>query len=176
MIQGLLNKYGVKQLGYYVESLERSAELFRTMLGTGPFVDLGVSEPETLLYRGKESAMRSRCALGYLGTMQIELIEVQTEEPDVYKELGHYGLHHICIWADDVDQVIQDFTNADVDIVMEMISSQGLKVVYFDARETLGSFIEVNAPLTQLAEGIQALSAKDDGNMPALIPLQALMG
>lgn len=176
MIEGLLNKHGIKQLGYYVDDLERSAQLFRSVLGCGPFVDLGIAEPEMLRFRGSDSAMRSRCALGYLGDMQIELIEVQTEEPDVYKELGHYGLHHICIWVDDVDQVVEDFAEAGIGVAMEMISGQGLKVVYFDAREALGSFIEVNAPLVQLGEGIKALAQKDDGSMPALIPLQALMG
>lgn len=176
MSQTLLNKYGVKQLGYYVENLEQAAEQFRSLFGAGPFVDLGVSEPTSLMYRGAESGMRSRCALGQLKDMQIELIEVQTDEPDVYKDMGHYGLHHLCIWADDVDKVIEEFTAAGLEVAMEMVSGQGLKVVYFDARDTLGSFIEVNAPIEQLWQGVKALSEKADDSMPALIPMQALMG
>ncbi len=85
MAETLLNKYGIKQIGYYVESIEEAAQRFRDLLGAGPFVDLGVSEPASLTYRGASSGMRSRCALGHFGAMQIELIEVLTDEPDVYK-------------------------------------------------------------------------------------------
>lgn len=176
MKETLLSKYGIKQIGYYVESIEESAKAFADMLGAGPFVDLGSSEPASLLYRGKESSMRSRCAVGQLGNMQIELIEVLTDEPDVYKELGHYGLHHLCIWSDDVDKVVTDFRALDVEPAMEMVSGQGLKVAYLDARELLGSFIEVNAPIDQLWQGVKALAENADENTPPLISMEALAG
>lgn len=172
----LLNKYGVKQLGYYVNDIEEAANEFRLLLGAGPFVDFGVSEPAELTYRGAPSGMRSRCALGHFGDMQIELIEVLTDEPDVYKELGGYGLHHICIWADDVDAVKADMAAAGIEAAMEMTSGQGLKVVYFDARDQLGSFVEVNAPIEQLWQGIKAVHEKSPDAAPALMPMSALMG
>lgn len=176
MAETLLNKYGVKQIGYYVENIEESAQRFRDLLGTGPFVDLGVSEPASLTYRGAPSGMRSRCALGHFGDMQIELIEVLTDEPDVYKELGHFGLHHLCIWSDDVDAVATEFAKEGIEVAMDMTSGQGLHVMYFDAREQLGSFIEVNAPIEQLWQGVAALAVNADENTPALIPMSALMG
>lgn len=176
MKEHLLNKYGIRQIGYYVKSIEETAQKMRDMLGAGPFVDLGISEPAKLMYRGEPSEMRSRCALGNLGEMQIELIEVPTECPDVYKEMGHFGLHHLCIWTDDTDQVVKDFTEAGYEIAMELVSGQGLKVFYFDCREDLGSYVEVNAPIESLAMGIKGLHLKDDGSMPALIPMSVLMG
>ncbi len=118
--------------------------------------------------------MRSRCALGQLGDMQIELIEVKTDEPDVYKELGHYGLHHLCIWAEDVDQVVKDFIDAGYEIAMYLESGQGLRVYYIDCRVTLGSFIEVNAPIEQLWQGIKMHSQNWDGADP-LRDMAALM-
>lgn len=174
-MKDLLNKYGIKQLGYHVENLEASAKMFRDLLGAGPFVDLGVSEPAVLKYRGQDSGMRSRCALGHIKDVQIELIEVTTDEPDVYKDNG-FGLHHVCIWADDVDAVIEEFTAAGIEIGMEMVSGQGLKVVYFDAREQLGCFVECNAPIEQLWQGVKALHENAGEDTPALIPMAALMG
>ena len=174
-MKDLLNKYGIKQLGYHVENLEASAKMFRDLLGAGPFVDLGVSEPAVLKYRGQDSGMRSRCALGHIKDVQIELIEVTTDEPDVYKDNG-FGLHHVCIWADDVDKVVEEFTTAGVEVAMEMVSGQGLKVVYFDAREQLGCFVECNAPIEQLWQGVKALHEKAGDDMPALLPMAALMG
>lgn len=176
MKEHLLNKYGIKQVGYYVRSIEEAAQKMRNTLGAGPFVDLGVSEPAKLLFRGEPSDMRSRCALGQLAGMQIELIEVVTDGPDVYKEMGRYGLHHLCIWADDVDAVARDFAEAGYEVAMEMESGQGLRVFYFDCREDFGSYIEVNAPIEQLWQGVRKLADSDDGSLPAVIPMSALMG
>lgn len=175
MSKELLGRYGIKQIGYYVESIEETAQAMRDRLGASPFVDMGVSEPASLSYRGEPSGMRSRCALGQLGAMQIELIEVVTDGPDVYRDLGHYGLHHLCIWADDVDAVVEEFAAAGIEVAMEMVSGQGLKVAYFDAREQLGSFVEVNAPLDSLAGAVAAIAAKADESTPTLLTMQQLM-
>ncbi len=175
MFGDLLSKYGIKQLGFRVSDLEQAAKTFAATLGAGPFFDLGVSEPTELLYRGKPSNMRSRCALGQLADMQIELIEVQTDEPDVYQELGRYGLHHFCIWTDDVDQVKADFIAEGYEIAMEMMSGQGLHVIYFDCREVFGCYVEVNAPIEGLAMGVKAQSMNWDGSRP-LRSISELMG
>lgn len=174
-MKDLLGKYGIKQIGFYVKNLEESAKMFNELIGAGPFVDLGVSEPASLTYRGKDSGMRSRCALGHIKDVQIELIEVVTDEPDVYKDNG-FGIHHLCIWSDDVDAVAEEFKAAGVEAAMEMASGQGLKVVYMDAREQLGCFIECNAPIEQLWQGVKALHENAREGTPALIPMSALMG
>ena len=175
-MEKLLNKYGIKQLGYYVKSIEETAQKMHDIFGAGPFVDLGVNEPAKLLVRGKESKSVTRCALGQLNGMQIELIELANDEPNVYEENGHYGLHHLCIWTDDTEKTVQEFTDAGYEIAMDMTSGAGLRVVYFDCREDFGSYVEVNAPLEQLWQGIKALADRDDGSMPAVIPMAALIG
>ena len=175
MYETLLNKYGVKQLGYYVESIEDTANLMAKTLGAGPFFDMGVTEPAKLEYRGKESSFRFRTALGHLNNIQIELIEAAGDEPNVYDDLGHYGLHHICIWADDAEKVAKEFVDEGFEIAMEMVSGQGLQVIYIDAREKLGSFIEVNAPLDQLYMGIKMQHENWDGIRP-LRTIADLMG
>ncbi len=172
----LLGKYGVKQLGYYVESIEESAQKFADLLGAGPFVDLGVSDPAELLYRGEESNMRCRSAIGQLKDMQIELIEVQTDEPDVYKELGRYGLHHLCIWSDDPVQTAADLTAAGCTVAMEMLSGSGLRVFYIDARDVLGSFLEVHNQLEQLWQAVKSLAERADEDTPVLVSQEALRG
>ena len=123
-MKDLLGKYGIKQIGFYVKNLEESAKMFNELIGAGPFIDLGVSEPASLTYRGKDSGMRSRCALGHIKDVQIELIEVVTDEPDVYKDNG-FGIHHLCIWSDDVDAVAEEFKAAGVEVAMEMVSGKG---------------------------------------------------
>lgn len=112
MYETLLNKYGVKQLGYYVRDINDAANVMARLLGAGPFVDAGESTPERCVYRGKESTMTTRVALGQFADMQIELIEVTSEGPNVYSEMGHYGLHHLCVRTDDLAQTIKEFEDA----------------------------------------------------------------
>lgn len=175
MHETLLNKYGVAQLGYYVENIEESAKLFADLLGAGPFYDMGVNPPKEILYRGKPGENNTRCALGHFNNVQLELIEGTDDSPDVYKDAGYYGLHHVCIWSDDVESVIADFEKKGFEVAMDMTSGSGLRVVYFDCRDALGTFVEVNAPLTQLYEGIKAMHEHWDGTRP-LRPISELMG
>ena len=60
MVETLLTKYGIKQIGYYVESIEETARAMRERLGAGPFIDLGANKPSSLLYRGNESGTLTR--------------------------------------------------------------------------------------------------------------------
>ncbi len=174
MYETLLNKYGVKQLGYYVESIKETAELMAKTFGAGPFFDLGVTEPAKLVLHGEDCKSLTRCALGHLNNVQIELIEPVNDEPSVYNEKG-FGLHHICIWADDVDQVMSDFKEAGFEVAMEMVSGQGLHVVYFDTVEAFGVYTEVNTPLEQLYMGIKMQHENWDGTRP-LRTMADLMG
>ena len=68
MAETLLNKYGIKQIGFYVESIERVGPAVprfarhRALCGSG-----SLRARESLTYRGAPSGMRSRCALGHFG-------------------------------------------------------------------------------------------------------------
>lgn len=91
MIDKIMNKYGIRQIGYSVKSIEETAELLYSTLGAGPFIDLGVNSPAECKIRGVESPVTMRTAIGYLGTMELELIEDMSEGPSPYNETGYYG-------------------------------------------------------------------------------------
>lgn len=174
MNDGLFEAHGIKQLGYYVKDLEEAAARFREAFGAGPFVDLGVSEPASCKVRGEEEPVRMRTALGHMKDIQIELIEVESDCPDPYKEQGHYGLHHFCLWVDDVDAAVAACEAVGMTRAMELVSGQGLQVVYMDAREQFGQYIELNAPIEALWQGVKAVHENADATAPALIPMSAL--
>lgn len=162
MYETLLNKYGVKQLGYYVQDIDEAARTMAEVLGAGPFVDAGESTPERCVYRGQEATMTTRVALGQFANMQIELIQVTSTEPNVYSEMGRYGLHHLCIWTDDLDQTIEDFEQAGFEQAVRLTSA-GFEVVYFDCREAFGHYIEVQAPQEDFYSGLAAMAQGWDG-------------
>lgn len=168
MYETLLNKYGVKQLGYYVRDINDAANVMARLLGAGPFVDAGESTPERCVYRGKESTMTTRVALGQFANMQIELIEVTSEGPNVYSEMGHYGLHHLCVWTDDLAQTIKEFEDAGFEQAVSLTNT-GFDVVYFDCREAFGHYVEVQEPQEDFYAGLAAMAEDWDGQ-------EAIMG
>lgn len=172
----VFDKYGVKQLGYYVEDLEASAGQLRAALGAGPFVDLGVSDSDDVDIRGQKVRLAMRTALGHLNDIQLELIEVDTDGPDPYHEMGRFGLHHFCVYVDDVDAAVQDLESAGMSLAMRMTSGQGMEIAYVDAREQLGQYIEVTTPSEQLWQGIKAVHENAPVDAPALMPMSVLMG
>lgn len=162
MYETLLNKYGIKQLGYVVKDINETAELMAKMWGAGPFVDTGENTPEKCIYRGEESEMTTRVALGQLGDMQIELIQPVSEGPNVYTEFGRYGLHHVCIWTDDLEQTIKEFEQAGFEQAVHL-HTVGYEVVYFDCVDAFGHYVEVNAPQEDMYEGIAAMTEDWEG-------------
>ncbi|MGI6216751.1 MAG: VOC family protein [Coriobacteriales bacterium] len=175
MNESILEKYGIRQLGYYVKNIEETAQIMAEVMGAGPFIDMGVNPCKSLLVRGKESKSLVRVAMGHVDDIQLELIELQNDEPNVYSEMGHYGLHHICMWSDDVDATVKALAAYGIEVAMDMESSAGMHVVYVDARDQFGTYIEIHQPLEQLFQGIKALHDNWDGTRP-LRPVSELMG
>lgn len=170
----LFGKYGIKQIGYSVKSIEEAAELFFNTFGAGPFIDMGVNEMTNCKVRGVDQPVKMRTAIGYLGSMELELIEDMSDGPSPYKEAGSYGLHHYCVWVDDVQAAVDELVSAGMEVAMDMVSGAGSRVVYIDAREQLGQYIEVNLPNEQVARMGMGIHQKMDG--PALITIQDVMG
>lgn len=169
------DKYGIKQIGYYVESIEESAAYLRKTMGAGPFVDLGVNALASCKVRGEDVDVKMRTALGHMNDVQLELIEVEGNGPDPYHEMGHYGLHHFCVWVDDVDAAVAALEANGMSIAMRATSGQGLQIAYMDACEQLGQYIELNTPSEQLWQGIKAVHNNSPAEAPSLMPMEALM-
>lgn len=175
MTASMFTKYGIKQLGFYVKSIEESAKAFSSVFGAGPFVDLGASPSNWLKYRGQDSPLLTRCACGQLGNMQIELIEVVEQCPNVYDDMQHYGLHHICIWVEDYQSAREKMLADGFEIAMELESCIGDMVAYFDCRDEFGCFVEINEPMPDMWEGIRLIAENWEGS-ESLLPMSALMG
>lgn len=176
MTANMFDSYGVKQLGYYVASIEEAAAQMRAALGAGPFIDLGLSSNKNVDIRGKKTELDMRTALGHINDIQLELIEVASEGPDPYHEMGRYGLHHFCVYVDDVDVAVRQMEDAGMTLAMRMTSGQGMEIAYLDARDLLGQYIEVTTPSEQLWQGIKAIHEKSPVDAPVLMPLSVLMG
>lgn len=174
MKEHLFNRYGVKQLRFYVKSIEESAQAFADTFGAGPFFDLGSEPSKWMKYRGQDSTLTMRCDLGQLADMQIELIELDTDEPNVYDDTGRCGLHHLCIWTDDYDKTVEEFLAEGFEEAMKLESIDGRRASYFDCRDVFGIFIKVNAPSADLWNAVKAKADSWDGER-ALLSMSDLL-
>lgn len=175
-IKELFGKYGIRQLGYYVEDIEEAATVLHDAIGAGPFVDTGINTVEHCNVRGQDVTVSMHTAMGHINDIQLELIQVLSDGPDPYRENGRFGLHHFCIYVDDVDEAISDMEVAGLTLAMRLESGNGITAAYLDAREVLGQYIEVCTPAEQLWQAIKSVHDNADEDAPALVPMSVLMG
>ena len=95
----------IKQVAYIVGDIEAAMNKWREM-GVAVFlVTRNVSPVQNAFYRGEKSGNTPvHIAFGYLGEMQIELIEPLDQTPSIYNEAIDRkitGVHHYAICVDD---------------------------------------------------------------------------
>lgn len=171
----IFDQYGINQLGYYVENIEETAKIFHKNMGVGPFIDSGVTEFKECDVRGTKVPLSIRTALGHMNDIQIELIQISSEGPDPYHEMGHFGLHHFCIYVDDVEAAVSELENAGMTVAMRLESGSGQKIAYVDARSEFGQYIEICTPNERLWDTVKSIHENSQDDSPDLIPISALM-
>jgi 4-hydroxyphenylpyruvate dioxygenase-like putative hemolysin len=86
------------QIGIVVKNIDRTVKYYRDVFGFGPSETRQVACP-TATYHGETAGYRGKRASFYLGSIQIELIELadgKTIHEDFLKEKGE-GIHHIAV-------------------------------------------------------------------------------
>lgn len=125
-------------------------------IGAGPFynVDLSAIDKELITdrtYRGEPAKDTFKAAIGFLGTTQIELVEPTNDEPSVFREvLGEKGevLHHMQAKVSVVtpamfDELSRSYQALGMEQVSLMTTPSGARAAFYDARDTLGCFLEI---------------------------------
>ena len=106
-IKGPLAELGeVMQLSFMSRDFDGALRFWTEVMGAGPFFLTDRVVAEELLYRGEPSPIDFRVAIGYWGSLQIELVDQRNDAPSIYREWrdsGREGLHHVCILVDDLD-------------------------------------------------------------------------
>ena len=166
MYERELNKYAIKQIAYVVEDLEGAARDHSALFGSGPFVYMPTMTPAEASWNGAPVELHLDEAYGAYGNTQIELIEMpKTGDKTIFDKIG---FHHFAIWADDIDEALEDFANEGCFPVLTMASAQGLVINFIDCREKWGHFIELYTPQTGLDGMTRGLAQAWDGNNPYL--------
>lgn len=153
------------QLGFVVRDLDAATRHWIETLGVGPFLflDKGTGRPPNpSWHRGEKVVVETRLAFGFLGDVQIELIEQVNEAPSPYREFlagGREGLQHFGYWVPDYAAARRRVEAAGyVAEFVIPIPGQDDPIVYFRSPSLLGPMLEIVPPRWRRAR--EAVSAR----------------
>ncbi len=144
--RGTLELGELSQLGMVVRDVYATIEYFQRTFGIKDWV---VFEGETSWCwdRGCETALKGYMALGWLGGIQLELIQVRegsTIHSDFLKE-GREGLHHLGFFVKDLDERLAACRARGIGVLQRgTLKRMGLTIdyAYLDTVETGGVIFE----------------------------------
>lgn len=100
----------IRQIGVIVHDIDAAIRHWCDNLGVGPFVVFRDTVFEDYFYRGGPSeAPLTTLAIGFSGSLQIEIIQQHNDAPSGYREFlqaGYEGMQHVSPWygaRDDYD-------------------------------------------------------------------------
>lgn len=162
----------VVQLCFLVDDLDRAIEHWVTVMGAGPFFVIPHAHLENVTFRGSPIEYDHSIAVGQWGTMQVELHQRHTDSPSPAQELlpgGHAGLLQVSWYVDDVDDEIARMEGLGYPTMFTADADGGLRAVWFDTRELLGTYVEVfpEAPAAPASAAIARAAVGWDGARPA---------
>jgi hypothetical protein len=146
----------VRQVAYYVKNVREAARRHSKLFGSGPFFAIDYAGISVLL-RGRDSVFEHSTAIGQWGSVQVELMQENGTGPSILNDLypresGRYGIHHMAVFVDDLEDSVISFKNAGYGEAMRVVLPHaGLTVVFMDTVTTLGHFVELYEAVPAIA-------------------------
>lgn len=138
---------GVVQTAFVVADIHASIAHFQRDSAAGPFFLLDHFLGEGQVYRGNASTADVAIAMGFVGHMQIELIQPLDHEPSVYRETidkRGYGFHHFGVAFTDVDAALPDYLARGYTLAFRAPVPTGGAVAYLESADPAApGFIEL---------------------------------
>jgi methylmalonyl-CoA/ethylmalonyl-CoA epimerase len=134
------------QVAYVVRDMEAAEQWFKSILGVPSFFRMAnVEVGEGCSYRGQPADYASNLSLGYLGDIQIELIE-PVRGPSPYTEFLDQkgpGLHHLAFLVPDFEATVAFLGDSGLELVSDGQLGPGSQFAYFDCGAEGFSVIEI---------------------------------
>ena len=134
----------IVQMCYIVDNLDQAVNHWVETIGAGPFFvqnNLGVP----VEYKGSPGTLDINLALGQAGSLQIELIEMNSSAPSVYSDTyrkGETGFHHIAVFVEEFEAMVQESASRGSPLNTRGEFAGG-KFCYIDTRAAIGCFTEL---------------------------------
>lgn len=136
---------GISQIGYVVPDLQTALSTFKENLGVREFAVVEDMPMTECTYRGQPTQFRQHMAFGFLGKVQIELIQPLSGDSTYTEFLAAHpagGVQHLGFIVEDFALAVADFTARDFAVVQSARAGD-IRVAYFDTRAGIGTWSEV---------------------------------
>jgi hypothetical protein len=163
----------IRQNGYVVRDIEAAMRHWTQVLGVGPFSYLPHRRPEDFVYRGRPSSPECSIAIAFAGDLQIELIQVHSDTPNLWQDFldaGREGLQHVSAWTDDFDAAFERITAAGHRCAQQGTIGGGIRFAYFDTEAHPGTVFELSnldaEPYRSAMAALREAARSWDGSEP----------
>lgn len=141
----------ISQIALIVEDLEKTIENYWRFFGIGPWEIYTYEKPfvKRMTYKNKPTNARWRIAMAWIGSLNIELIEVISKGDNIFYEFVKkhgYGLHHIGINVDNAEKAIKKAEDLGIKMIQDGsgfgIDDDG-HFAYLETQDLIGFVVEL---------------------------------
>ena len=136
----------VMQIAYVVPDLQQAITHWNAM-GIGPFHVFRHLKLKSVRYLSASTDADFSMAIGYMGDIQLELIEQHNDAPSIYKDyLDRFpvgGQQHLAVIADDYDRDLAFLEARGVVPVQEVVTMNDKRACYVNTDVIPGGMIEI---------------------------------
>ena len=172
-INGLIKKYPVRQIGFFVPDCVEAAKKHNAIFGSGPFLVAENMEMLNVMHCGTPANLNHTCCFGMWGDIQVEFCQQNSEGDsyykDTYPDFTSQGFHHFAIFSDDVEETIKEFeacgyeVNTTMTVAGDSETNDEMLTVFIDLRKDFNCFIECYPPPEPLYSMIRDMAKDWDG-------------
>ncbi|MCX7283255.1 MAG: VOC family protein [Novosphingobium sp.] len=164
----------IRQVAFFVEDARAAARAHHAAFQSGPFFVADNIPLARAVHRGVERELDHTSAYGQWGDVMVEFVAQNNPGPSPFRDLypegsGRWGMHHIAVFADDVDTEIARFSAQGAPCALRAEMTDGFVFAFADTTATLGLMTEIYAPTKALldfyamvAQAAQDLSGQGD--------------
>ena len=161
----------VVQIAYLVEDLPAAAIGWATDRGAGPFLIRHHQPMACTDSKGRAGVFVHSSAYGQWGDVQVELVKVHSATPaPLERELATPGgVHHMATFVASFDAAAQRSESLGQPAIMTATTTSGMRFGFYDARATLGHFLELYEPtesVLRLYSVVREAARNWDGDHP----------
>lgn len=144
----------VFQIAYTVADIEKAALLFLRRLGVGPWYPMDYRPGPEALYRGSPSSLHVSILRGFVGHINVELIQQIDDGPSVYQDViskRGFGFHHWSVASRDFDRDVARYQSQGYELAYyDRIGRH--RLAYMDTTDDLPGMVEI-CEMTTIQEG-----------------------
>ena len=134
------------QIAYTVPDLEAACREWAERVGAGPFL-IRPHLSVVATHNGEPAIYDHSAAFGQWGPLMLELVELHECSPaplnEAFRHSAPNEVNHYAYFVEDLDASSAALEEQGFPLMMELISSSGMRVHFLDGRSTIGGLIEI---------------------------------